>query len=302
MMNDDPWTRVQPTQDVSGLGKPVSSRRRFLRRFLREHAAVVALGFLLFMTVIAIIGPWITPFDPLKQDLRNVLQPSSRSHLLGTDQLGRDVFSRLIVATRVSMQAATMATLITLMIGVPLGLASGFFGGWSDRGLMLVNDSVMALPALVLAIAIIGVLGPGLNNAMVAVGVVASPRILRLVRGSVLGVKEETFIEASHAIGTSSARILRKHVLPNVVSPLIVASSLFAGRAMLIEAGLSFIGLGVQPPEASWGAMLGMSFRYTSKAPAMIFYPGIAIAVTVLAFNVFGDGIRDSLGREVRRS
>lgn len=299
----DVWERLAAERQVADLvvGKPVSARRRFVRRFLRQRAAVVALGFLIVLAGVALASPWITPADPNAQELTAVLQPPGDGHLLGTDELGRDVLSRLIVGARVSLQAAVQATLIALIIGVPLGLVAGYFGGRIDRVLMTVNDAFMSLPALILAIALVGILGPGLTNAMVAVGVVFAPRVLRLVRGTVLEVKEETYIEASRSIGTGSGRILRRHVLPNVLSPLIVAASLMAGRAMLAEASLSFIGLGVQPPEASWGAMLGRAFRYTSQAPYLIVYPGIAIAVTVLAFNVLGDGLRDSLGREVRR-
>ena len=298
-----PWSATTTREPVEVVtGKPVSARRRFARRFRRQPAAVVAATVLVLLGIVALLGPVLTPYDPNAQDLALVLTPPSPQHWLGMDELGRDVFSRLVVGAAVSFQAAIQATAISLAIGVPLGLVSGYFGRGVDRTVMLVNDSVMALPALILAIAIVGILGPGLTNAMLAVGIVFAPRVIRLVRATVLEVREETYIEASLAIGTSTTRILGRHVLPNVLSPLIVAASLMAGRSMLAEASLSFLGLGVQPPEASWGAMLGRAFRFTSQAPFLIVYPGIAIAVTVLAFNVLGDGIRDSLGREVRRA
>lgn len=297
-----PFVEHEEPAELEVVEHGVSARRRFLRRFLRQRVAVAAAIVLLLLVAIAVIGPAITPYDPNAQELRSVLQAPGDGHLLGTDELGRDVLSRLIVGTRVSLQAAAQATLVALALGVPIGLIAGYLGGRLDRLVMLVNDAFMALPALIMAVAIVGVLGPGLTNAMIAVGIVFAPRVLRLVRASVLEVKEETYVEASIAIGTSTARILARHILPNILSPLIVATSLMTARAMLAEAGLSFLGLGVQPPDASWGAMLGRAFRYTQQAPYLIYYPGIAIALSVLAFNLLGDGIRDSLGREVRRS
>lgn len=206
-----------------------------------------------------------------------------------------------MTGTRVSLVAATQATLIAVALGVPLGLISGFFGGRVDRAIMFVNDAIMAMPGLLLAIAIVGMLGRGLTNAMIAIGIVFVPRVLRIVRGSVMEIKEETYIEASRSIGTPTGRIIRQHVLRNVRSPLIVGVSLLTGRAMLNEASLSFLGLGAEYPEASWGAMLGRALPYVDRSPFLIVFPGIAIALVVLAFNVAGDALRDSLGRETRK-
>jgi peptide/nickel transport system permease protein len=281
---------------------PLSARRRFIRRFRANRAATVALIFLALLLVLAVIGPTIAPHDPNQQDLvHSLLGPFSKGHVLGTDDLGRDVFSRLIVAARVAMSAAGQAVLIGLIIGVPPGLIAGYFGGWVDLLVMRVMDAVQSFPPLILAIAIVGILGPGLRNAMLAVGIVFAPNFLRIVRASVLEVREETFIEASKSIGTPPLRIIRKRILPNVLPSLLVQVSLAAGFSLLAEASLSFLGLGVQIPQASWGSMLGRGYQFLRRQPWLIAFPGITIALTVLAFNVVGDGLRDSIGREERR-
>jgi ABC-type dipeptide/oligopeptide/nickel transport system permease subunit len=191
--------------------------------------------------------------------------------------------------------------LIALVIGVPPGLIAGLWGGRVDSLIMRFTDALMAFPPLILAVALIAALGPSLTNAMIAVGILLSPTFLRLMRGTAMAVAQETYVEAARSIGCSQAWIITRHILPNVVSPLFVQISVFAGVAMLAEAGLSFLGLGAQPPDSSWGAMVGRGFRYISHAPSLIVFPGVAIALTVLAFYVLGDGLRDSLGRETRR-
>lgn len=295
------------TFDVEGEGGDVagpsqSPRQRFWRRLRRQRPAMLSLAFLLVLAVVALLSPWIAPADPNDQDLRQVLAgPGEDGHLLGTDQFGRDVLSRLLVASRISLLAALQAVGVATVLGVPLGLVSGYLGGRVDRWVVRFSDALMSFPPLILAVAIVAARGPGLTNAMVAVGLIMAPRLLRLVRGSVLSVREETFIEASRSIGVPTGRIIRRHVLPNVLSPLIVQLSLGAAFAMLAEATLSFLGLGVSPPQASWGSMLQEGARFLSRAPHLVIFPGVAIAVTVLAFNVLGDGLRDSLGREVRR-
>jgi len=280
----------------------ISARRRFIRRFRASTPAVMALGFLLFLGLIAIIGDWIAPHDYKEQDLSNILaDPFSAEHWLGTDELGRDVLSRLIIGTRVAVQAAAQAVVIAVVLGVPLGLVAGYFGGKVDLVIMRITETVQSFPGIVLAIAYVGIRGPGLTNAMTAVGIIFAPNFVRIVRASVLEVREETFVEASRSIGTPAIRILRTRILPNVLPPLLVQISLASGFALLAEAGLSFLGLGVQPPTASWGLMLGQGYRFLSRQPWMIVFPGVLIGVTVLSFNVLGDGLRDSIGREVRR-
>jgi ABC-type dipeptide/oligopeptide/nickel transport system permease subunit len=281
---------------------PLSARRRFLRRFRANKGAMVAFGFLVFLLIIAVIGEWITTHDPIKQDLANTLaDPFTGGHVLGTDELGRDTLSRLIVGTRVAMEAAGQAVIIAMILGVPPGLAAGYFGGFVDLTIMRITDAVQSFPPLILAISVVGILGPGLRNAMLAVGIVFAPNFLRIVRGSVLEVREETFIEASRSIGTPTFRIVRTRILPNVMPPLLVQISLAAGFALLAEASLSFLGFGVQLPNASWGLMLGRGYNNFSRQPWLIVWPGVLIALTVLSFNVVGDGLRDSIGREVRR-
>jgi len=276
------------------------SRARFLGRFRRQTLAMIALGVLTAFVAVAVAAPWLAPYDPYAQNLTNVLAKPSAEHVLGTDELGRDVLSRLLMGSRVSLVAAWQGTAVALAIGVPLGLVAGFFRGHVDRIIMVFTDSLMSLPGLVLAMAIVAIWGPNLTNAMVAIGIVISPQALRLVRSSVVQIREETYVEASRSIGTGSVGIIVRHVLPNAVGPLIVFTALLAGSVMLVEAGLSFIGLGVQPPEASWGSMLGTSFRYLSRAPEQAIYPGLAIAICVLALNIVGDGLRDSIGKRTQ--
>jgi ABC-type dipeptide/oligopeptide/nickel transport system permease subunit len=278
-----------------------SGLQRFLQRFLRQRLAIAAAIFLGLLTLAAIFAPWVAPYDPLQQDLDHVLEGPSADHWLGTDELGRDVLSRTLFAARVSLLAATQAVIIALLIGVPPGLVAGLWGGRVDGLIMRATDALMSFPPLILAVAIIAVLGPSLTNAMLAVGVLLSPTFLRLMRATTMAVAQETYVEAARSIGCTQGWIIRKHVLPNVVSPLFVQISVFAGVAMLAEAGLSFLGLGAQPPDASWGAMVGRGFRYISHSPSLIVFPGLAIAITVLALYVLGDGMRDSLGREVRK-
>ncbi|MBX3705935.1 MAG: ABC transporter permease [Pseudomonadales bacterium] len=278
-----------------------SAGQRFLRRFLQQRLALGCLGFLVLLTLAAVFAPWVAPYDPLQQDLDRVLESPSRDHWFGTDELGRDVLSRTLFAARVSLLAAAQAVLIAIAIGVPPGLVAGLWGGRVDGLIMRATDALMSFPPLILAVALIAVLGPSLTNAMIAIGILLSPTFLRLMRATTMAVAQETYVEAARSIGCTQGWIIRKHVLPNVVSPLFVQISVFAGVAMLAEAGLSFLGLGAQPPDSSWGAMVGRGFRYLSLAPSLIVFPGLAIAITVLALYVVGDGLRDSLGREIRR-
>ncbi len=298
-----PGVAIDDPDADDGAGDELGGGRRFLRRLRGQRVALFALVCLIVLALIALLAPWLAPNDPNEQDLRNVLaDPLTGDYLLGTDNLGRDVASRMIFATRIALLAAAQAVAVGLLLGVPPGLLAGYLGGWVDLVIMRVNDAVMSFPPLILAIAIVGVLGVGLTNAMIAIGIVFAPTFLRLVRSSVMEVRQETFIEASRAIGTPTLTVLRKRVVPNVLPPLLVQVSLAGGFAMLAEASLSFLGLGVQPPDASWGAMLSQAFRVLARQPWLMVWPGAAIAVTVLLFNVFGDGLRDSIGREVRKA
>ncbi len=280
---------------------PLSARQRFLKRFLRQKPALVALGFLVLISLLALLAPVLAPFDPNKNNIRDLFSGPSAEHWLGTDHLGRDTFSRMLYGARVSLIAAVQAVSIALALGLIPGLLAGFFGRWIDVVIMRLAETIMTFPPLLLAIAIVAVRGPGLGNAMLAVGIVFAPRFARLVRGLVLSVREETFIEASRSIGTPNGRILRRHVLPNILSPLVVQISLALGFSMLAEAALSFLGLGVRPPDASWGALLQVAYSNISRNTFQAIPPGVAIMLCVLAFNLLGDGIRDSLGKEIRR-
>lgn len=277
-------------------------RTGFVQRFAKQKLAIIGLVVLALTALVAIFADLLSPFDPDATSLTSVLlPPGTDGHVLGTDELGRDMFSRLIAGAQVSLMAALQGTGLTVVIGVVLGLAAGFFRGWVERVIMFITDVLMSFPGILLAIAIAGILGPSLNNAMIALGIVLAPGAIRLVRGSVLSVREETYVEAARSIGTPAAQILGRHILPNVIPPLIVYIAVLAGHVMLIEAGLSFIGVGVQPPQASWGAMLSSAFAYIDRAPWLAIFPGLMIALCVFSLNLLGDGIRDSIGKKVVR-
>ena len=272
-------------------------RRGFVHLFLENRAAAAAALLLALLVLMAVFAPLLAPYDPAAQALRERLQGPSAGHLLGTDDLGRDVLSRAIFSARVSLTASVQAVAIATILGVPLGLLAGYLRGWLDEVASRVADAIMSIPAVLLAIAIIGVLGPDLTNAMIAIGLVYAPRFYRVVRGSTLAVREETYIESARSVGCSTPTILRRHVLPNVAGPLIVELSLAMGFALLAEAAVSFLGLGVQPPDASWGAMLGRATRFMVDAPTLAIVPGVLILLTILSFNTVGDGIADAIGR-----
>jgi peptide/nickel transport system permease protein len=290
----------------STIAKPISaaprrrSRSNLLRRFTSSKAGVVAAVYLLLLVLVAIAAPLVAPADPLAQNLTAINQPPSSAHWLGTDDVGRDILSRIIYGARVSLIAGVASVLLSLAVALPLGLLAGYVGGWIDAVVMRVADAIQTLPALVLALTISAVLGAGLRNATIALAFVFLPTFLRLVRGQVIAVREETFVEASRAIGSSGSYVVRRRILHNIASPLIVQAAATMGFALLAEAALSFLGLGVQPPAASWGRMLATSSEYVYTAGWQVFIPGLAIVFTVLALNVLADALRDSLGREVR--
>lgn len=269
----------------------------FFQRFCRNPTALISAIVLLTIVLTAVFAPYLAPHDPAKSSLRAILKPPGAVYWLGSDDLGRDVASRLIFASRLSLVASVQAVAIALVIGLPLGLISGYVGGWIDTIISRFNDALMSFPALILAVVIVGLLGPSLSNAMTAIGLVYAPRIMRVVRGSTLSVREEVYIRAARALGCGDARIIIWHVLPNVMGPLVVQATVLMGQALLAEAGLSFLGLGAQPPLASWGAMLGTAFPYMQQSPVPTIASGVIISVTVLCFNLIGDGIRDSVGR-----
>ncbi|WP_028034284.1 ABC transporter permease [Chelativorans sp. J32] len=270
-------------------------RSRAVRRFLKHRPAVVALCILVVFGLVAIFAPLIAPYDPIKSDFLAIRQPPSALHWMGTDELGRDLLSRLIYGTRTSLMAGVVPVALALAISIPLGLLSGYVGGFLDSVLMRFTDALLAIPFLVLAIALTALLGPGLFNAMLAIGIAAIPIFLRLARGSALAVSKEDYIEAARAGGNSPLRIAFKHVLPNMIPPLFVQATLTVATAIIVEASLSFLGLGQRPPAPSWGSMLNEAQRFLPTLPTMALWPGLAIFIVVMSINIVGDGIRDAM-------
>ena len=263
---------------------------------MRQAVFWLALAVIAAFVALALLAPWIAPYDPNAQDLLVRLKPYSAAHWLGTDEYGRDQLSRLIFGARVSLLAAVEVVAVGLLLGVPSGVLAGFFPGLVDGALSRVSDALMSVPSLVLALTIVAVLGQGLVSAMFAVGIVFAPRFFRVARASTYEVRRETFIEASFAIGCSWWRVAWRHVLPNAMSPLVVQIAVVLGAAITAEASLSFLGIGVQPPTASWGGMLSSAYQNLYEAAYLIWAPGIAIAATVLAFTIVGDEARIALG------
>jgi ABC-type dipeptide/oligopeptide/nickel transport system permease subunit len=275
---------------------PTESRfRRFWVKLRRNKAAVAGGILLLAYIVCALLAPVIFPGDPAAPNLIMALEPPSLKEPLGTDELGRSILNRVIFGARISLLIAVGVVAVGLFIGVPLGLVSGYFGGKVDFLIQRVTDALLAFPGFLLALALVSVLGVGLNNTVISIGISMIPLYIRLVRGCVLTVREEVYVEAARAAGTRSGMILLRHILPNVMVPITVQTSLSMGSAILFAAGLGFLGIGVQPPTPEWGAMLGSARGYLFNAPHVATFPGIAIFLAVLSFNLLGDGLRDAL-------
>ena len=274
-----------------------SDTRRFVSRFLHDRVAIAGAGFVLLVVIAAVLAPEVAPYSPTANFGLINASPSG-AHWLGTDDVGRDILSRLIFGARVSLEAATIIVVLAMAISVPIGLVAGYFSGRTDNVLMRLMDAMFAFPPLILAITVAALLGRSLHNESIAIAITFIPGFARVARGQVLAVREETYIEASRSLGSGPVRIIGRHVLPNVASPLIVQGAIAFGYALLAEAGLSFLGLGVQPPNASWGVMLQEAYQFVLSDPWATIVPGLAIALTVLSFNFLGDGLRDALGRE----
>ena len=268
---------------------------RAWRRLKRRKGAMVGLVVVVLFVLLAVFAPLIAPYDPIATSCSQVRKPPSWAHWLGTDEVGRDVLSRVIWGARASLSAGLVSVGIALGVGVPLGLLAGYAGGWIDAVLSRIVDAMLAVPFLILAIALAAFLGPSLSNAMIAIGVTATPVFVRLTRGQTLAAKVEDYVEAARAVGNPHWRIALRHVLPNIVPPLLVQASLAIAGAIIAEAALSFLGLGQQPPSPSWGSMLNSAQRFIAQAPWMAFWPGFAIFFAVLSFNLLGDGLRDAL-------
>ena len=297
------------TAQTSAAAPPLTFQRLNAERGARDmfvrliHARLAGIGLVIVVVLVfsAVLAPWIAPFSPTKQQVTNALQPPSARNLLGTDELGRDILSRIIYGGQASLQVGIIAVGIAMLSGVTLGLIAGY---WSntllEQVIMRLMDALLALPALVLALALVAALGPSLQNAVIAVGIVGIPAYARLTRGQVLSVKEREFVTAARTTGARDVRIILTHILPNVTAALIIQSSLGVAFAILAEAGLSFLGLGVQPPTPSWGSMLSAGRGYLDLDPWLVIGPGMAIFIAVLGFNFLGDGIRDVLDPRLR--
>lgn len=273
----------------------------FVRSILRNRLAAVGSVIMLVLIFTALFAPWVAPFDPEEQFSMDARLPPSTEYYFGTDTIGRDNFSRVVYGTRVSLLVGVASMLLSATIGVSAGLVAGYYGGWLDTVLMRGMDALLAFPALLLAIFIVAVLGPSLLNAIIAVGIVYTPTFARLTRASALAIREREYLEASRSIGLPDWKIMLSVILRNSLSPIIVQFSLGIGYAILVEAGLSFLGLGVQPPTPAWGSMLGSGRNYMSMAPWLTTFPGLAIFITVLGINFVGDGLREALDPNMRR-
>ncbi|HMK78092.1 MAG TPA: ABC transporter permease [Xanthobacteraceae bacterium] len=277
-----------------------SPARRALRRLKRRKGALFGLAVIALFVALALFAPLISPYDPAAQSWSAVRKAPSALHWLGTDDVGRDILARIIFGARASLLAGVVSVGIALSIGVPLGLIAGYVGGWVDVLLSRITDAMLAVPFLILAIALAAFLGPSLTNAMIAIGVTTTPIFVRLTRGQVMTVKVEDYVEAARAIGNPRWRIALFHILPNILPALLVQATLSIAAAIIAEAALSFLGLGQQPPAPSWGSMLNSAQRFLSNAPWMAVWPGLAIFLTVLSFNLLGDGLRDALDPKER--
>lgn len=274
---------------------PAGPWRRAGRRLRRRRGAMVGGVVVLLFVLLALFAPWIAPQDPIATDWGAIRKPPSAAHWFGTDEIGRDVLSRVVWGTRASLLAGVVSVSISLLLGVPIGLAAGFIGGAVDALISRITDAFLACPFLILAIALAAFLGPSLTNAMIAIGVSATPIFVRLTRAQVLNIKVEDYIEAARAVGNPPWRIALRHVLPNITAPVMVQATLAIAAAVIAEASLSFLGLGQQPPAPSWGSMLNTAKNFVDNAPWMAIWPGLSIFALVLSFNLLGDGLRDAL-------
>ncbi len=275
--------------------------RRAIHVFQRNRTALIGLLIILVLIIVAIFAPWLEPYDPYVVKLDSRLMPPALEHLFGTDNLGRDILSRVIAGSRVSLEVGILTVGLSMLIGVPAGLIAGYWRGVVDAAIMRLVDVFLAFPVIILAIAIVAVRGPGLTNVMLALVVVYWTTYARVTRGVTLVLREEEYVLAARSVGIPTLRILWRHILPNALAPLLVIATLGMGNAILAEAALSFLGLGIQPPEASWGSMLNFGMQFLRDAPFLSYFPGLAIFFTVMGFNMLGDGLRDALDPRLRQ-
>jgi peptide/nickel transport system permease protein len=267
----------------------------FLRRLIRNKLAVLGAVLLLSLATTALLAPWVATHNPFKLNIKERFQPPSSSHFFGTDGYGRDLFSRVVYGSAIALRVGFLSIIVAMTAGILLGLISGYYRGWVDTIIMRIMDAILSFPIILLAIGIMAVLGAGFANLLIALGVVYTPRFARLVRSSVLSIREKEYIEAARVTGCSDVHILFVHILPNCWAPVIIQATISFGYAILWEAALSFLGLGAPPPSPSWGSLLADGKEVLNRAPWLTYFPGAAIALTVLSLNLFGDGLRDVL-------
>lgn len=270
------------------------------RRLLQSKIGIAGLAIIIFLILVAVFASVLAPYDPFKQNIITRYKAPSSDHLLGTDEMGRDILSRIIYGSRISLQVGLVSVALALIFGVSFGLLAGYYGGKLDMLIMRFMDIMLAFPSILLAIGIVAILGPQLKNAMLAIGIINVPRFARIVRSSVISIKESEYISAARALGANDFRIIFKHLLPNAMAPLIVQTTLSIATAILEAAALSFLGLGAQPPSPEWGAMLSDARASLQKAPWVATFPGLAIIFGVLGFNLLGDGLRDALDPKMK--
>ena len=286
---------LRPTPALAAARGQRGVLRTTLRQIVAVRTSLIGLLIIVGLVFVAVAGPYLTPYDPIKLEMQDRFLPPSPAHPFGTDEFGRDILTRVIYGTPISFQIALVAVVVATLCGVTIGIVSAYFGGWVDLVLQRGVDIMLAFPGLLLALAVIAALGPSINNVMLAVGIGSTPFFARLVRGSVLTVREEEYVTAARVTGANDTRIVSRYILPNVLSPIVVLISQQVGWAVLSAAALSFVGLGAQPPTPEWGAMLSRGRDYLHEQWWIATFPGIAIALMVLGFNLFGDGLRDIL-------
>lgn len=290
----------------NSLSPKVRSPRRerwsaFYKQMKKNKMAMIGGYIIIFYILVALFGPLVAPYDPLEIDLANKLQPPSIEHIMGTDDKGRDMLSRIIYGAQLSLSVGVVSVLIGAFVGIVLGLVSGYYGKMVDTVIMRIIDILLAFPGLLLALAIVSALGPSLFNVMIAVGIFSIPTFARIVRGSTLSTKKMEYIDAIRALGANDFKIIFVHILPNILSPIIVQGTLRLATAILTAAGLSFLGMGAQPPSPEWGAMLSSGRNFLWNAPHIATFPGLAIAIIVMGLNLFGDGLRDALDPRMKK-
>lgn len=295
-------TQTEKSPVIGKKGSPRSEAfKTFMKRLLKNKAAVIGGLVIMFIILVGLIGPFLLKTDPNAQDIINKLQPPSKEHWFGTDNFGRDIFTRVVFGTKLTLKVGFLSVLIGGIIGIVFGIVSGYYGGIVDTLIMRVMDVLLAFPGILLALAIVSVLGGSLTNVIIAVGIFSVPAFARIVRGSTLQVKKLEYIDAVRALGASDGRIIFKHILPNILSPIIVQATMRIATAILTASGLAFLGLGAQPPASEWGAMLSDGRAYMHNASHMVMFPGMMIVIVVLAFNIFGDGLRDALDPKMKQ-